>query len=231
MRNYEELKAQGKIYGFLPKENIRAFDIKRIDKEIINKLKGLNEVTSELSDALDNLGYCSGMTLVPSTILAPLYAGCRAVGTALTQRSCPEKIYNIRERETRMAKMDAWDVPYLAEPGDIWVIDAKGCECSHFGVTAAKMHKEHGLVGTIVDGMIRHGESIRLVEYPFWSKGCTPYTGMKRIETIEINGTITLHNIQVNPGDLVAADGNGVCVVPREIVEDVFDYLCKKSIV
>jgi regulator of RNase E activity RraA len=152
------------------------------------------------------------------------------VGSAITQRSCPEKIHRDQPLSERKSHMSTRDVPFFAEPNDVWVVDAKGCTFSHFGEIAAKMQQEHNLAGTIVDGFIRDGQSIKRTGYPFFCKGQTPYSGMHRIETVEINGTVTLHDVQVNPGDLIAADANGICVVPREIVEIVYEEMKKAGI-
>lgn len=227
---YEQLKKVGKIYGGIAKDRIRMLTVPRISGDILEKLRRVEDVTCELSDALDGLGYCSSISVIPSVEIPPLSPGYRAVGVAVTTRSCPEQVYHVDERIARKPQMFVRDVPYLAEEGDIWLVDAKGCACSHFGEIAAKMQQEHGMVGTIVDGMIRDGETIKAIGYPFWCRGQTPYTGMKRLEVVEINGPVTIHNVQVRPGDLVAADGNGICVVPHAIVSEVFEYMQKKNI-
>lgn len=227
---YEKLKAEGKIYGGISKDKIRMLTVPRISTDILHKLRQVEDVTCELSDAMDNLGYCSSVSVIPSAEIPPLSPEYRAVGVAVTTRSCPEQVFNIKDRIERKAQMFVRDMPYLAEKDDIWLVEAKGCACSHFGEIAAKMQQSHGMVGTIVDGMIRDGETIKATGYPFWCRGLTPYTGMKRIEVVEINGPVTIHNVQVRPGDLVAADGNGICVVPHDIVDEVFAYMQKKGI-
>lgn len=227
---YMQFQAVGKIYGAIPKERIRLLTVPSISKDILEFLRNIEDVTCELSDAMDYLGYCSSISVIPSSEIAPLCSNYRTVGVAITTRSCPEQVYKVEERALRKSQMFVRDVPYLADRDNIWVVDAKGCACSHFGEIAAKMQKDHGLVGTIVDGMIRDGETIKATGYPFWCRGLTPYTGMKRLEVVEINGPVTLHNVQVRPGDLVAADGNGICVVPHGIVDEVFNYMVKKKI-
>lgn len=227
---YEQLKSTGKIYGAVPKERIRMLTVPRIRKDILEAFRAVEDITCELSDAMDNLGYCSSVSAVPSTELAPLDKASRAVGVAVTMRSCPEQVFNIRDRKERKSQFWVRDVPYLAEPDDIWIVEARGCMCSHFGEIAAKMQHDHGMVGTIVEGLIRDGETIRKTGYPFWCRGCTPNTGVKRLEVVEINGPVTIHNIQVRPGDLVAADANGITVVPHSIVEEVFEFMHSKNI-
>ncbi len=229
-KQYEQLKAEGRIYGAIPKERIRMLQVPRISKEILKALRGVEDITCELNDAMDNLGYCSSVSVIPSAEIPPLDNSYRAVGIAVTTRSCPEQVYHISKRIERKSQMFVRDMPYLCEGDEIWMVEATGCAYSHFGEIAAKMQKEHGMVGTIVDGYIRDGETIKATGYPFWCRGQTPYTGMKRIEVVELNGPITIHNVQVRPGDLVAADANGICVVPHAIAEEVFEYMKKKGV-
>jgi regulator of RNase E activity RraA len=54
-----------------------------------------------------------------------------------------------------------------------------------------------------------------------WSADVSPLTGKWRIQTIEINYTVEIAGVQVSPGDVVIADGTGICFVPLEIVEAV----------
>jgi len=38
---------------------------------------------------------------------------------------------------------------------------------------------------------------------------------------VEINGRVGLAGVSVNPGDLIVADGSGICVVPVEHVDAI----------
>ncbi len=222
---YETLVSEGKIYGALGRERFVKLEVARIPKEIVESFKKVPDITCELSDSMDRLGYSIGKCTIEAGVISPLKAEYRTVGTAITQRSCPEKIRRDIPVEQKKSLMSTRDAAYFAQEGDILIVDAKGCASSNFGEIAAKIMQEHKLSATIVDGLVRDGESIKKIGYPFWCKGQTPYSGMRRIETVEINGTITLHDVQVNPGDLVAADANGICVIPWDIVEDVYNDL------
>ncbi len=61
-----------------------------------------------------------------------------------------------------------------------------------------------------------------------WSTEVTPVTGKWRIETVEINGTVTIGHVQVAAGDLVVADDTGICFVPRDRVGEVLAIAQKK---
>ncbi len=230
IEKYEELKRANKIYGTLPPERFAKFDVPRLSRDIRERLATVPDITCELSDSLDRLGYQIGLCTVPSHKIFPLKFEYSVVGTAVTQRSCPARIRRAFPESEPKRLMSTRDIPYFAEEGDIWVIDAKGCESSHFGEIAAKIMREHLIAGTVIDGLIRDCETVKLTNHPFWCRGFTPYSGMYRIETVELNGPVTIGGIQVNAGDLVAADANGLCAVPQAIVAEVFEEMCANGV-
>jgi 4-hydroxy-4-methyl-2-oxoglutarate aldolase len=82
------------------------------------------------------------------------------------------------------------------------------------GSLSARWARRLGIAGCVVDGAVRDVESIRAVGVPVWSRGVTPVSGKHRLRALELNGTVTLAGLTVEPGDLVLADSTGVCVVP-----------------
>lgn len=62
-----------------------------------------------------------------------------------------------------------------------------------------------------------------------FSCGVTPMTGKYRMECAEVNGPVSLCGCLVMPGDLIVADGSGVCIVPNELVEEVLEKAEKSA--
>ena len=228
---FDDLQARGKIYGTIAPDRFRTFEVKRIDKAILDDLRKVEDLTCELSDALDRLGYRMGRCTVSGQDIHPLSPEYRAVGTAITQRTCPERIRKDDPAAKMKSRMSVRDVPWYAEEDDVWVVDAKGCPYSHFGEIAAKNMQGHKLAGTILDGVLRDSETIKRIGYPIWCRGTTPLSGMGRVETVEINGIVTIGEVQVRPGDLVAADANGLCFVPAELVDEVYAELKNSKVI
>lgn len=77
------------------------------------------------------------------------------------------------------------------------------------------------IAGCVVDGAIRDVGSIREQGVQVWSRGITPVSGKHRLQAIEINGTVALAGLVVRPGDVIAADDTGVCVIPAGQLEPV----------
>ncbi|NJN64468.1 MAG: hypothetical protein HC882_06030, partial [Acidobacteria bacterium] len=54
-----------------------------------------------------------------------------------------------------------------------------------------------------------------------WARGVSLITGKWRVETVAINGPVQICGVPVNAGDLVVADDNGVCFIPRARISEV----------
>ncbi len=88
LKDYEEYKAQGRIWGGVPPERIAKIKFPRIDKKIIDGFLELEDLTGSISDVLDGLGIRGA---IAASHLAPLLPGSKIAGTAITLRSVFER--------------------------------------------------------------------------------------------------------------------------------------------
>lgn len=228
LKEYEEYKAQGRIWGGVPPERIARIKFPRIEKKIVEEFLALEDLTGSISDVLDTLGINGA---IPASYLTPLIIGTKIAGTAITLRSIPErKTVTQGLLDKDYIRMATRDTHYLAEPGDILVADFGGdMEVSNMGGQSVAVAQSCGLVGAVVNGAIRDVPSFRKRNFPAWSRGTTPITGKCRMQAVEINGPVSLCRTLVEPGDLVVADDSGVCVIPADKVEYVLEK-CKSII-
>ncbi|HMG74605.1 MAG TPA: hypothetical protein VK582_13980 [Pyrinomonadaceae bacterium] len=70
------------------------------------------------------------------------------------------------------------------------------------------------LVGAVIDGACRDVEELRKLKFPVICKGVVPNVGSVSGYG-DVNVSIQCAGVVVSPGDIVAADGNGVVVVPK----------------
>lgn len=108
-----------------------------------------------------------------------------------------------------------------ASPGDIIVIAGKGsCATAYWGDRRSFEAFENGVIGAIIDGAFRDLEGCE--EYPvqIFAKGLT-CTGSGKSGEGSVNVPVICGGVCVNPGDIIAADVNGVCVITQEEAEQV----------
>ncbi len=80
----------------------------------------------------------------------------------------------------------------------------------------------NGLAGAILDGGIRDITEIkRDYDFPVFARSVSPGTTVGRFKTLSKNGPITCGDVEVQPGDLIVADTDGVVVVPKDHVDEV----------
>jgi regulator of RNase E activity RraA len=220
LKDYEEYKAQGRVWGQVAVERITKIRFPRPDASIVARYLALPDMTTTVSDLLDSYGING---VVAASYIKPLLPGKAMVGTAVTLRSIPERKTPTQGGfDKEPIKMSTREIYYLSEPGDVLVADFGGnLDVSNMGGQSALVGKTAGFVGAVVNGAIRDLPAIKELDFPIWAAGVTPITGKFRMEAMEINGPVTLHGIVVYPGDLIVADDCGICVVPSERIESL----------
>lgn len=222
----EWAKYEKRLAGVIPRERFTKLTFPRPDAALLEQLKGIEDPTPTISDILDQLGIAG---TVPANVLKPACAGKVIAGPALTIRYVPEM--NVPKQsmlDKKAGKLGDKDAYAVAEPGDVVVFDNGGREhISTLGGLSARYAINAGIAGCIIDGGMRDLAEVRRLNFGAWSRGVTPITGKLRVETIEINGPVVCAGVQVNPGDLVVADDNGICFIPGGRIDDVFALIMK----
>jgi regulator of RNase E activity RraA len=202
--------------GKLPEDRIGPSP-KRVSKAIVDRFLALNDLSSTISDVLDDRGIIGAFG---SSHLPPTIPGSRIVGTAITVRNVPQRLDMNVAAKTKSNLMTEIEGIYQCDPGDVLVIQGLRHVSNMGGVMATTAHRQK-LAGAIVDGGIRDVGQSRSLNFPIWSRDISPVTGKWRVVTEEVNGRVTINGIMVDAGDLVVADETGICFVPGDIVEDV----------
>ena len=73
----------------------------------------------------------------------------------------------------------------------------------------------------IVEGPVRDVDEFEEIGLTVFSRSVTPRTARGRIHESGVNVGIEVGNVQVEPGDLVVADGSGVVFVAAAMAEQV----------
>ncbi|MET9992829.1 hypothetical protein ABZ061_25080 [Streptomyces mutabilis] len=221
-------RVRPRLFGGVPESLISQVDLPRADPADMSFLRGQRDATCLVADALDALGIGS---VVPASALPALTPDRAVCGQAVTLRCEPYGGTPATHRALGSPVLAGdRDLYGLAAPGDIAVITADGdLTTAVLGDLSAGFAAAAGIAGIVVDGAVRDVHTLRAGAVPVWARAATPMAARYRWRAAEINGTVNLAGARVEPGDLVVADGNGLCVVPRESAGEVVDA-CRRLV-
>ncbi|MBI1943404.1 MAG: hypothetical protein HYS35_07040, partial [Betaproteobacteria bacterium] len=110
-------------------------------------------------------------------------------------------------------------------PGDVLVIDQAGrMDVNSYGGVAGFTTRHYGLVGCVIDGVTRDIDEYKQLGLPVFGRGFIQQSIRNRCACAGYAIEVQLGGVPVRPGDLIMADENGVCVVPRERMAEVLGY-------
>jgi 4-hydroxy-4-methyl-2-oxoglutarate aldolase len=104
----------------------------------------------------------------------------------------------------------------LAQPGDVLVVVSQGnTSAAQWGDIATRFALKRGLAGVIVQGNVRDVDTVTELGFPVWATEVSPMHADKG-KLGCVNVPVVCDGVLVRPGDLVAADGDGVVVIERQ---------------
>ena len=92
---------------------------------------------------------------------------------------------------------------------------------SHMGELSSETFVYRGVLGYIVDGGARDTSFISKLGFPLFYKYTTPVDIVKKWTPTAYNETITIGGVEINGGDYVLADIDGVVIIPGKIAEEI----------
>ncbi|WP_439562936.1 RraA family protein [Roseinatronobacter sp.] len=111
----------------------------------------------------------------------------------------------------------------MALPGDVIVVDGGGdLTNSLMGELMLAHAINRKVAGFVIHGAIRDADAIAEANLPLWAAGIT-HRGPYKDGPGEINVSIALDGMVIEPGDLVIGDGDGVLAVPYAVAAEVLE--------
>ncbi len=109
---------------------------------------------------------------------------------------------------------------YLAKPGDVIVVEAGDDEAAIAGGNVCGIAQRNGVVGLVLDGVMRDVPEAKSLLFPVFGRGVSPIAA-KRGGDGGVGVQVRCGGVVVDAGDVVVADEHGIVVVPRERAADV----------
>lgn len=151
--------------------------------------------SANVGDAMHRLGALDGG-------IQASWPGARVVGTAFTVWTRSGDNLMLHEALAHV------------KPGDVLVVNGHGDTTrALIGELIAGRAKARGVIGFVIDGVVRDADALMELDMPVFARGVSP-AGPYKNGPGALGRTIAVGGVAVSPGDVIVADADGVVVVP-----------------
>lgn len=108
-----------------------------------------------------------------------------------------------------------------AKPGHVVICQPNDSTIAHMGELSGETLQLRGVKGYIVDGGCRDVDFLLNMGFPVCCRYFTPKDVVGYWLPDGFDAVIDIGGVTIRPGDYVCADRDGICIIPKDIAEEV----------
>jgi regulator of RNase E activity RraA len=185
--------------------------------------------TAVVGDIMDTLGL-QNQFLPPQ--IRPLRDDMMVIGQAMT----------VLEADVFSAQVENSANPLMTKPfglmfealddlktGEVYICTGGSPTYALWGDLMSVRAKQLGAAGAVLDGYSRDTNGILDLNFPTFSFGAYAQDQGPRGKVIDFRVPLEIGGVKINPGDIVFADIDGVCIIPQHTADEVFAKSIEKA--
>ena len=167
-----------------------------------------------VSDSLDLIGI---RTNVMSRAVTPLVSSMKIMGYASTIEFVEGKDFDSQDPYG-----PAIDFLDSLQSGDVAIVaTGHSTQSAFWGELFSTAAKGRGANGVVTDGPIRDTQEILPIGFSAFGIGTLPFDYKGRMKVNSVHRRVNCGGVEVNQGDLIVADNDGVAVVPASKIDEI----------